>query len=78
MATAKLFRLGNSQAVRIPAQHRIDAAEVEFIQRGTDLLMRPKIRTAADLFAVARAKGGDFSNWVRPTQGQVEPAPDWK
>ena len=60
MAIAKLFKLGNSQAVRIPAKYRIDATEVEFIQRGDELVLRPKIRTAADMFAAARAKGGDF------------------
>ena len=77
MAIAKLFKLGNSQAVRIPAKYRIDATEVEFIQRGDELVLRPKIRTAADMFAATRAKGGDFSNWVRPDQDKVESVPKW-
>ncbi|MBI2398180.1 MAG: AbrB/MazE/SpoVT family DNA-binding domain-containing protein [Xanthomonadales bacterium] len=77
MATAKLFKLGNSQAVRIPAQYRIDATEVEFVKQGAGLFMRPKTRTAADLFGAARAKGGDFSDWVRPDQGKVESVPKW-
>ncbi len=77
MAIANLFKLGNSQAVRIPAKYRIDATEVEFIQRGDELVLRPRIRTAADMSAAARAKGGDFSNWVRPDQGKVESVPKW-
>lgn len=77
MATAKLFVLGNSQAVRIPARYRIDATEVEISKRGDELVLRPKVRTAADLFAAARAKGGDFSSWVQPEQGTLEPVPEW-
>ncbi len=77
MTTAKLFVLGNSQAVRIPARYRIDAKEVEIIQRGNELVLRPKIRTAADLFASARAKGGDLGDWARPDQGAIEPVSAW-
>jgi len=44
MTTAKLFTLGNSQAVRIPARYRIAAAEVEIFQRAGDLVLRPKRR----------------------------------
>ncbi len=77
MSTARTFKLGNSQAVRIPAKYRIDTTEVEFIQSGSELVLRPKLRTAADMFAAARAKGGDFSNWVRPDQGKVESVPKW-
>jgi antitoxin VapB len=77
MTTAKLFVLGNSQAVRIPARFRMDAEEVEIIQRGNELVLRPKIRTAADLFASARAKAGDLADWVRPDQGNTESTPKW-
>ena len=77
MATAKLFVLGNSQAVRIPAGYRIDATGVEIFQRGDGLVLRPKFRSAADMFAAARAKGGDFQEWVRPDQGKLEPTPKW-
>ncbi len=76
-ATAKLFTLANSQAVRIPARFRLDAEEVE-ISRMPDgaLILRPKARTAADVFALARAKSGDaFKDWERPEQGETEPVP---
>ena len=76
-ATAKLFTLANSQAVRIPARFRLDAAEVE-ISRADDgaLILRPKLRTAADVFALARTKAGDaFKDWKRPGQGKPRPVP---
>ena len=66
-ATARLFKLANSQAVRIPARYRIDADEV-VITRGDDgaLILRPKPRTAAEVFARARTHGADWSDWKRP------------
>ena len=76
-ATAKLFTLANSQAVRIPARFRLDAEEVD-ISRTDDgaLILRPKPRTAADVFALARAHAGDaFKDWARPEQGVTEPVP---
>lgn len=77
MATAKLFVPGNSQAVRIPARYRIDATEVEISKRGDELVLRPKVRTAADLFATARALAGDLSDLKRPPQGKARPVPEW-
>ncbi len=73
MTTAKLFKLGNSQAVRIPARYRISAQEVEVFQRDGELVLRPKLRTAADLFAQARSVAGEVSDWQRPEQGEVKP-----
>lgn len=75
MTTAKLFKLGNSQAVRIPARLRMAASEVEIFQRDGDLVLRPKTRTAADLFARARAVGADWSDFERPPQGKNLPVP---
>lgn len=73
-ATAKLFTLGKSQAVRIPARFRLQADEVEITERDGTLILRPKARSAAELFARARALAGDaFSDWERPTQGELEP-----
>lgn len=75
MTTAKLFQLGNSQAVRIPARMRLAATEVEIFQRDGELVLRPKTRTAAELFARARATGADWSDWERPAQGKNRPVP---
>ena len=75
MTTARLFKLGNSQAVRIPARFRISAQEVEVFQRGDELVLRPKCRTAADLFRRIRARNADYSDWKRPSQGRNRPVP---
>lgn len=76
MQTVKVFKLGNAQAVRIPARYRFDTGEVEVFQRGNELVLRPKAETAADLFARARAVAGDaFNDWKRPDQGEARPVP---
>lgn len=77
MQTVKVFKLGNAQAVRIPARYRFDTGEVEVFQRGNELVLRPKAETAAELFARARAaRGGEaFKDWKRADQGKVRPVP---
>jgi antitoxin VapB len=42
MATARIFRSGNSQAVRLPKQFRLTSKEVEIIRRGDELVLREK------------------------------------
>jgi len=76
MTTARLFKLGNAQAVRIPARFRIDADEVEVFKRGDEIILRPKPETAADVFSRARALAGDaYKDWKRPEQGEARPVP---
>lgn len=78
MTTAKLFTLGNSQAVRIPARYRISADEVEVFERDGELVLRPKLKSAAHLFERIRSKGGDFAELRRPDQGKARPAPSFE
>jgi antitoxin VapB len=40
--TAKIFRSGNSQAVRIPKEFQMEGNEVEIVKRGASLVLRPK------------------------------------
>ncbi|HKW32623.1 MAG TPA: type II toxin-antitoxin system VapB family antitoxin [Candidatus Acidoferrum sp.] len=42
MATAKVFRSGNSQAVRLPKQFRLKSKEVEISRRGDEIVLREK------------------------------------
>jgi antitoxin VapB len=42
MKTAKIFRSGNNQAVRIPKEFQMDGDEVEILKRGSSLVLRPK------------------------------------
>lgn len=77
MQIVKVFKLGNAQAVRIPARYRFDVDEVEVFQRGEELVLRAKPRTALDLFTGIRERGADYGDWVRPEQGTGDPAPPW-
>ncbi len=40
--TAKVFKSGNSQAVRLPADFRIDAKEVYIKRNGGNLVLMPR------------------------------------
>lgn len=54
MATAKVFRSGNSQAVRLPKQFRLKSKEVEISKRGDEIVLREKsgiMKRAFDLLA---------------------------
>ena len=42
MSTARVFRSGNSQAVRLPKQFRFKTKEVEIFRRGDEVVLREK------------------------------------
>lgn len=42
MATAKVFKSGNSQAVRLPKEFRLKGPEVEITRRGDEIVLREK------------------------------------
>ena len=44
MTTARVFRSGNSQAVRLPKQFRFKSKEVEIFRRGEEVVLREKPR----------------------------------
>jgi antitoxin VapB len=48
---ASVFTSGNSQAVRIPKEFQLKTKQVRIIQRGSDLVIRPKYRTGAEVLA---------------------------
>ena len=50
MKTAKVFKSGNSQAVRIPREFHLDDDEVEIRRRGRTLVLQPRKRSWAPLF----------------------------
>jgi len=55
MGTARVFRSGNSQAVRLPKEFRFKSTEVEIFRRGKDVVLREKsssdMRRALELIA---------------------------
>jgi antitoxin VapB len=42
MGTARVFKSGNSQAVRLPKEFRFKAKEVEVFRRGDEVVLREK------------------------------------
>ena len=50
MPTARVFRSGNSQAVRLPKQFRLKSKEVEIFRRGNELVLREKENNLARAF----------------------------
>jgi antitoxin VapB len=50
MKTAKIFRSGNSQAVRIPKEFQLEGNEVEIMKSGFSLVLRPCKKSWASLF----------------------------
>lgn len=42
MGTARVFRSGNSQAVRLPKEFRLKSEEVEIFRRGEEIVLREK------------------------------------
>jgi antitoxin VapB len=52
MATAKVFRSGNSQAVRLPKQFRVASKEVEIFRRGDEIVLREMGKGLARAFDI--------------------------
>jgi antitoxin VapB len=50
MTTAKVFRSGNSQALRLPKQFRLKSKEVEIYRRGEEIVLREKPTNLARVF----------------------------
>ena len=68
MKTAKVFRSGNSQAVRIPKEFHIDGEEVEIRKRGGALVLRPAKKSWTPLIESLRKFTDDFMD-----QGREQP-----
>lgn len=60
MKTAKIFRSGNSQAVRIPKEFQLEGSEVEIAKSGSTLVLRPRKRSWAPLFDSLDKFSDDF------------------
>jgi len=60
MATARIFRSGNSQAVRLPKQFRLSGKEVEIFRRGNELVLREKTQGMERAFELLASLPDDF------------------
>lgn len=65
MKTARVFKSGNSQAVRLPREFQLDVREVNVFQKGGDLVLRPVKKTWKDYFDRGRRFSDDFPERIK-------------
>ncbi|MGD9582701.1 MAG: antitoxin [Lysobacterales bacterium] len=60
MTIARIFKSGNSQAVRLPKQFRLQASEVEIFRRGDEIVLKEKGKGMASAFHLLADLPDDF------------------
>lgn len=60
MSVTKVFKSGNSQAVRLPKEFQFDVAEVEIFRRGDEIVLRKPLRDAGRVFELLTNLSDDF------------------
>lgn len=60
MTTARVFKSGNSQAVRLPKEFRFSSEEVDIFRRGDEVVLREKRRGSAHVFDLLAALPDDL------------------
>ncbi len=60
MATTKVFRSGNSQAVRIPREFQFDTEEIEIIRRGDEIILKKPPQNLSRVFELLTSLSEDF------------------
>jgi antitoxin VapB len=60
MKHAKVFKCGNSQAVRLPKEFQFQAKEVEIFKRNGDIILREAPKNLAKAFTLLTAFPSDF------------------
>ncbi len=74
MTTAAVFTSGNSQAIRLPKQFRVNSKRVHIERRGLDIVLREAPQTMAEFLG----KLPIVADWpdVGP-EGPVKPVVAW-
>jgi antitoxin VapB len=71
MPLAKVFKSGNSQAIRLPKEFRLQVKQVELIRQGNDILIRqPQHRSLASAFEALASMPDDFF-----AEGRIDATP---
>jgi antitoxin VapB len=75
MKTAKIFKSGNSQAVRLPKELQFDVSEVEIFRRGDEIVLRKKPQNLTRVFELLSDMSEDFMENGRhqPSMQEREP-----
>ena len=74
MLTTKVFKSGNSQAIRIPKEYRFDGDEVMIVQMGELIILCPKGKEDALFFSSLGGFTEDFFESI--AQARQEDYPD--
>jgi antitoxin VapB len=72
VATTRVFKSGNSQAVRVPKEFQFDVDEVEIFRRGDEVVLRKRVLNLVPAFELLAGLPDDFM------QGGREDAPPQK
>lgn len=70
MTFARVFQSGNSQAVRLPKEFRVDVEQLEIFRRGDEIVLRPLVPNATAIFDALTQLPSDFME-----QGREDEAP---
>jgi len=60
MKTTTIFKLGDSQAVRLPKEFEFDVREVEILKRGEEVILRRVPRNLSAAFDLLASPPADF------------------
>ncbi len=60
MTTARVFKSGNSQAVRLPKEFRVRGKELEIFRRGDEIILREPSKGLARAFELLADLPDDF------------------
>jgi antitoxin VapB len=70
MKTARVFKSGNSQAIRLPKDYRFNGSEVEIYRRGDEVVLREKRRGLGRALELLASFPDDFM-----AGGRTDPPP---
>jgi len=65
MKTAKIFKSGNSQAVRLPKEFQFKSGEVEIFRCGDNIILREKPKNLKRAFELLASLPNDFYAFER-------------
>jgi antitoxin VapB len=69
MVRARVFKSGNSQAIRLPKEFRVEGRELEIFRRGLEIVLRVPETNVTRAFDLLTALPDDFL----PDRGQAPP-----
>lgn len=60
MTTARVFKSGNSQAIRLPKEFRVNVQELEIFRRGDEIVLREPKKNLVRAFELLTSLPEDF------------------